>query len=436
MAVAALSLGSCSSEDDSLFDKSAAERLEEGRKGFTDALCAEGGMWELQYFANSDEPGYVFICEFEPDGSVTMHTDHKWIGNEYKSEKSLWKVISDNGNVLTFNSYNALFHVFSTPENITGPDAPANDGKDVNEQGYGHEGDYEFMLMENDGQSIRLLGKKRGLTAWLTRLPEGTDPQAYLADIKASANVFSKKFPTLCLTEVATGLIYDVEGLSTGVLTIVPHASTSPNSRTAKGNGIFTTEGFRFMQPIDVIREDDTVWTLSGFTWTEDGSLVSNDARHSARIAAQNPGFNLENVRMTWLFDKESMSPALAAAHDAASASLQAAAGSSFDLRNITYAYFANQGTTYFSLTTYAGRRLCRDFCELTVSENGSDVTISIVDSNKASADFVPTAPEYVAFKQMITGEFTVKNAEAMNANTITFTSKANPEISFNVNVQ
>lgn len=437
--IAAAMLSSCSDDDDRIFDQSAAERLEAGRKNYTQALSAEGGVWEMQYFSNSDEPGYIFVCEFEPDGSVTMHTDHMWIDNRYASEKSLWEVISDDGNVLTFNSYNTLFHIFSTPENITGPNAPTNDGKDINELGYGHNGDYEFLLMGYDGVSMRLIGKKRGLEATLTRLPEGTDPEEYLAALKAQRSVFSSKFPTLCLTEETSGARYDVTGMAGGVPTVVPFESTSPNSRTVKGNGIFTTEGFRFMEPLEVIREDNSAWTLTALTWDEDGSLVarrSDDNSVLARISAQAPGLNLQNARLTWLLDKESMSPALAAAHDAASASLQAAAGSRFDLRNISFGYFANKGKTYFSLTTYAGTRVCRDFCEFAVNPEGTEASIAIVDSNKAAADFVATAPAYVAFKQMLCGDFTIENAGMMNPNTIIFTSKSNPEVSFSVNVQ
>ncbi len=437
LAAAALNFSSCSNEDESIFDQSAAERLEAGRKSFSDALCAEGGIWVMEYFSNVEEPGYIFVCEFEPDGSVTISTDHDWIGGQFKSEKSLWAVISDNGNVLTFNSYNTLFHVFSTPENIVGPGAPTNDrNEDINEQGYGHNGDYEFMLMENDGQTIRMLGKKRSLNIYLHRLPQDTDVEAYLAGIKAARTQFLTKFPTLTLTDLTSGDTYDMLGLSSGVVSVVPYKSTNPNAQTITGNGIFTADGFRFMKTTDIIRRDDSFWPVDGFVWAEDGSLVSTDKNAPARIAAQNPGINLQNVRFSWILDKDSMSPVLAAAHDAASANLQEVVGSRYDLRNVTYGYFANAGVTYFSLTTNVGTRICRDYCELKVNDDATEATISVVASNKASADLTETAPDYVAFKQMLMGDFTVSNIAPMNPGTIVFTSKSNPDVSFSVNVQ
>lgn len=432
LAVAAAQLTSCSDDESGIFDDSAAERLELSKKSYSDALSAEGGLWEFQYFSNSEEPGYIFICQFEADGSVTFHTDHKWIGNTYKSEKSLWEVISDNGTVLTFNSYNSIFHIFSDPDNIVGPDAPTNEGSDINELGYGHNGDYEFMLMSNDGQSIRLVGKKRGLTAWLNRLPADTDIQAYLSGIRDIRNSFSKKFPTLCLTEKATGARYDVNDFATGVASVMPYLTTNPYAQTVTGNGIFTTTGFRFMNPLIVTRMDDTTWQISDFIWNEEGALESDNAL----ITAQAPGINLANVSLSWRLDKESLSPALLAAHDAASAATQAAAGTSFKMNNIDFGYNSNNSVLSFSITFTVGRRTCRDFGSITFNETDTEATIALTEANKASADFDATVPEYTAFKNMFCGEFSISNITPMDPTSVVFTSKSNPDVSFAVTVK
>ncbi len=161
-AVAALALSSCSSDDDRIFDQSAADRLEQYKQEYAEVLTADGGLWSMEYFSNAEEPGYVFVMKFDKNGSVEISANHKWIGGEYKKETSLWKMIADNGPVLSFNSYNKLFHIFSDPANITGPYASEGESGDINETGYGHEGDYEFQFMEvsEDGQTVRLLGKK------------------------------------------------------------------------------------------------------------------------------------------------------------------------------------------------------------------------------------------------------------------------------------
>lgn len=431
LAAASLSLSSCEESAGSIFDQSAAERLEQSKKDYADALCADGGIWEFQYFANHDEPGYVFVCEFTADGAVVFHTDHKWIGSTYKSEKSLWDVISDNGTVLSFNSFNTLFHIFSDPANITGKDAPTNDRKeDIDETGYGHEGDYEFLLMDNDGQSIRLMGKKRSLIAWLHRLPADTDPQAYLKSISDIRNSFSKKFTTLCLTEKATGARYDMTAFATGVPSVVPYLSTNPYAQTVTGNGIFTTEGFRFMNPLIVTRMDDTTWEISEFAWNEEGALESDNAT----ITAQAPGINISEVSRAWTLDKTTMTEPMIAIHDAASAALQESAGSTFSLNAVELAFNSNNGKLLFSVTFTVGRRTCRDFGTIVVNEAGTEATIALTEANKASADFDAKVPEYTAFKALFSDEFTIENITPMNPEGIVFTSKTNPEISFAVN--
>ncbi len=432
--VLALGLAACSNEEESIFDQSAAERLEAGQKEYFSTLCADGGIWAMEYFANEEEPGYMFVMQFHADKSVDVHTDHKWIGSKYRSERSLWDVINDNGNVLTFNSYNTLFHVFSTPENIEGSDAPLNsNGEDVDEQGYGHDGDYEFMLMENSNGNIRLLGKKRGYYAYLRHLPSDTDPKAYLADIAAKRKLFAnKKFPTYIMTETATGAEYDVTGLGSGVVSIMPSGSTNPYAQTETKACVITANGLRPIKAFDCIRSNDSHFGVDEFTWASDGALVAP----GMRIIAQKAGVSLQNVQLKWMLDKGTMSPTLAAAHDAASASLQSAIGTNYDLRNIVFAYYSNSGRSEFSLTTYAGTRLCRDFFDLQVNEDATEINLTLKASNKASSDLVDVAPEYVAFKQLLSGDYYVSNVDLMAPTSILFTSKANPEIYFTVKEQ
>ena len=102
-ALAALTLTACSSDDDHIFDQSAADRLEQYKKDYADVLTADGGLWYMEYFSNSEEPGYVFVMKFEKNGAVNISANHKWIGGSFQQETSLWKMISDNGPVLSFN---------------------------------------------------------------------------------------------------------------------------------------------------------------------------------------------------------------------------------------------------------------------------------------------------------------------------------------------
>lgn len=279
-ALAALALTACSNDDSEIFDQSAAERLEQYKKDYADVLTADGGLWSMEYFSNPDEHGYVFVMKFDKNGSVEISANHEWIGGTFKQETSLWKMIADNGPVLSFNSYNNLFHIFSDPANITGPNAPTGENGDINETGYGHEGDYEFQVMEvlDEGKTVRLLGKKRMYDIFLHRLDPATDAAAYLQKSVDAANCESSHFGYLNLI-APDGEEFVLTGFSSGVVSAYPKLGDAI-TQTRTSNGIFTTEGFRFMNPFEIAREENSGLedlTVETFAFQEDGSLLSPD---------------------------------------------------------------------------------------------------------------------------------------------------------------
>lgn len=277
-ALAALTLSACSNEQDMIFDDSAAVRLEQYKQKYAEALTAEGGLWSMEYFSNPDEPGYVFVMKFGKGNDVTISANHKWIGGEFKQETSLWKMIADNGPVLSFNSYNSLFHIFSDPANIVGPDAPTGESGDINETGFGHEGDYEFQVMDvsEDGNVIRLLGKKRLLNGYLRRLDPSTDVKVYMDEYKQlESSLFCKEISTLILKNF-DGENYIVKDAHTGVMSIYPEAG-DPVDQTRTSNFIITNSGIRFMEPFEIVNAAGEEKTISELKFVNNHSLALVD---------------------------------------------------------------------------------------------------------------------------------------------------------------
>lgn len=281
-AFAALTLTACSSTEDEIFDQSAAERLEQYKKDYAEVLTENGGLWTMEYFSNPEEPGYLFVMKFDKDGSVNISANHKWIGNVYKEQRSLWKMIADNGPVLTFNSYNSLFHIFSDPANITGTEAPKDDDNyDIDETGFGHEGDYEFQVMHvsDDRNTIRLLGKKRLYDIYMRRLDPSTDVNAYMDAYKEiEQNLFCKEVPTILLTD-ADGERFVVKNAYTGVMSVYPEAGDEVDqSRSA--NFIITTTGIRFMEPFEIVNAAGEEKSIEEFKFVNNYSLalVNNES--------------------------------------------------------------------------------------------------------------------------------------------------------------
>lgn len=311
-ALAALTLTACSSDDNDIFGQSAADRLEQYKKDYAEVLTADGGLWSMEYFSNSDEPGYVFVMKFDKNGSVNISANHKWIGGTFQQETSLWKMIADNGPVLSFNSYNNLFHIFSDPANIEGPDAPTGESGDINETGYGHEGDYEFQFMDvsEDGKTVRLLGKKRLYDIFLHRLDPNTDVADFLEKSSHVSDFISPYFGYLNLI-AADGEEFVMSSLETAIPSVYPKSGDEV-TQTRSGNGIFTLDGFRFMDTLEVPRANESAdpILLDSFTFAQDGSLV--DAVGS-RIVGPYPldVFMNETLNYSWAIDIDACSGAI-----------------------------------------------------------------------------------------------------------------------------
>lgn len=301
----ASSFCSCSNEEEDIFDQSAAERLEASKVEYTDILTANGGKWLMEYFANTEEQGYAFVVTFNENGAVDIAGNNEWIKG-FKSDSSLWDIILDNGPVLTFNTYNDVFHVMSDPADIIG--GPVNDaGEEIDETGTGHGGDYEFMIMgktDATGDDIRLKGKKRGYDIWLTPLAADADDQAILADYAAaSAKMFNSKIGTLYMTD-NTGERFIMTTNGKGIFSFYPEAGDAV-TQTVTVNGIMKPDGIRFMYPCEIIRANGDAFIMEEFVLNEKMQLVGEYNGVTATIDAGRPADQFVRPALTWAADKK-----------------------------------------------------------------------------------------------------------------------------------
>jgi len=179
-ALLGMSLQSCILEDKPLFDKSPAERMEEYLSEFSTLLESSEDGWLLEYYAEAEQSygGYAYILKFD-EGKVTAYFQ---LAEELeKTETSLYKLVTDDGPVLTFDTYNKYIHFFATP--------------DI----YDYEalqGDYEFRIIDkNESETEILLQGKRTNNHMKLRKFDG-DPVKYLArslevEAGAAAPVYS-----------------------------------------------------------------------------------------------------------------------------------------------------------------------------------------------------------------------------------------------------
>ncbi len=213
-------------EEDDIFDKTAAERLNEASDLYSKRLMASPNGWAMQLYPTTENEypygsGYLLLCRFNKDFSVDVSMNNVFSDNQYSEHTSLWEVLTDNGPVLSFNSHNACLHAFSDPYDIlfTGTDEIPN-----NESGVGVGGDYEFIIVDapEDASYMMLKGKKRGAYDLLTPIEEGVSYEDYLADVQGfQSKMFSPAAPTYNLFHVHDNL-YKMTGADDGIPNIFP----------------------------------------------------------------------------------------------------------------------------------------------------------------------------------------------------------------------
>ena len=272
------SLASCNHEEADIFDQNAAHRTEEARKMYKEILLDKGGKWQMEYFTTEKEHGYVYLFTFRNDGTVTISGNNEYITKltnidsnvpSYGSETSMWTILSDNGPVLSFNSYNTIFHLFATPEDIPGTER--------DEQGYGHSGDYEFDLMKFSNDTLYLEGKKNGAEIIMTRIAPETDDKTYLNEVVALADsFFNAKVPAVYVN-LPGGYRHVVLDGATQLPKFYPETGDYITEYVGR-NAIITHDGFTLGKPL-TLRDsiDGNDYTIQHFIRQKDGSLLCTD---------------------------------------------------------------------------------------------------------------------------------------------------------------
>lgn len=144
----AATFAACSRDEESLFEKPAAIRAQEAiDNAFNVFTSAENG-WEMAYFPNleASAKGYNMVLKFNKNGNVSVTAKNATTtGNKIVTDTaSTWAVKSDYGPILTFDTYNDVFHAFSDPKG----------------DGAGLLGDYEFLILKATPELVLLKGKK------------------------------------------------------------------------------------------------------------------------------------------------------------------------------------------------------------------------------------------------------------------------------------
>lgn len=236
----------CTIEQDDLFSESSAIRADEAMKANMDILTSASNGWKMAYFPSATKAfgGYNVLIKFNKDRSVEASSE--FYDADFVASSS-YTIKQSAGIVLSMDTYNEAFHIFSDPSDPTGWGGA----------GEGLGGDYDFLIVEATAEKVVLKGKKTGGISVMTPMAEGESWENYLADIQArDASISAKKMKmVLGGTEVLVKV--DMRNLIFSYL-------QGEEVEQIRVPFVVNKEGYVFYEPVEILGEK-----LEGFTFNE-----------------------------------------------------------------------------------------------------------------------------------------------------------------------
>lgn len=244
VAALTLPLTSCLKDQADVFDKPSSTRLEDYLENVRDILQDSEHGWALSYYPGAAYPTCYFGVQFGAQ-QVTAYGQ----GAPENGVTSSYKLDTDDGAVLSFDTYNSVLHYYATADQS-------------HYQARG--GDFEFTIMNVTDDRITLRGKRSRNLCYLDRLKEAAP--AFLKAI----NQAEADFKIVAFSGEVSG------GLVEGTLDNISHTLTIGRKDAETGEtvsarymivpgGIHINEPFTF-QGVEFqdFTYDDEAGTLTG----------------------------------------------------------------------------------------------------------------------------------------------------------------------------
>lgn len=408
---------SCKNEEEDIFGESSALRLNHAVATYDDLLTSAENGWVMEYFANEEEQGYPMLVKFDKSGAVTFAAKNHYSSNDvYATEESLYEVIADNGPVLSFNSYNTLFHIFADPAD--NPETGTEDNP-IDETGVGHEGDYEFVIYEGDADHFRMKGKKHGLEINMYKLPADQPWDTYydkLDEIKNS--YFSPLIETNYLSVGEER--YTITGMSDGVLDFVPEGG-DPISQTVTTPFIVRLDGsIHLCTPFE---GEDENFSVQNFSLADDGTLVCTDEGQTAVIYGPTPLEAFADQEKIWPVTSNTFVGSMESVYDRISSEMRNFYGGTLSFLRIEYDAIEESYVLSMRTSNRFQGYLCLD-----VSFNEDSCSINIAcDGTKGDGNGVAFYNDLASLKELVgflSSTFSVSANSALAPTVLTFTAQ------------
>lgn len=221
-------LPSCLKDQAEIFDESPSVRMTEYLANAKKVLMKPENGWVMYYFPDKSQSygGHNFTVKF---GEESVEVGCDFSSDVSETLTSLYRLGSDTGPTLSFDTDNKFMHYFSTPNSSM-------------YQSYG--GDFEFMLLEVEADHVKMMGRRSGNIILMK--PLGEAGVSYLEKVKAASDDFAGSGLS-GLTGSVGGK--DVKGTVDQTYQQITFSYGEESSQSAY---MFTPEGIRLYEPLTI----------------------------------------------------------------------------------------------------------------------------------------------------------------------------------------
>lgn len=233
LVISIMLFSSCTPEEKDLFGDLSSNRMNERLKADKAVLVGAENGWLMEYYP-ADQMiygGYNLFVSFAENETATVSGDIAGVG---KKATGMYKLKDSAGPILSFDTYNEIFHFFSEPKNSLG----------IGSNGKGMEGDFEFRIMEATPEKVILKGKKTGNMIVMTPIRKGVEWDNVLKPITDMMQILSK----FKMYEYVDGTFKADVSASYNKLTLT--YDDNGNEKEIDAPYIVTASGCKFFSPL------------------------------------------------------------------------------------------------------------------------------------------------------------------------------------------
>lgn len=216
---------SCMKDQEDVFDEPSSLRMQKALDNTRKVLRESEKGWLIDYYVGDNQKygGYAFTVKFD---SLTCTASSELSAD---TATSYYKLTTDDGPVLTFDTYNTVLHALATPsaDNYEGSHA-----------------DYEFIILSADSNEVVLKGKKTGSIMKMHPLTE--TPSVYLNSVQSTIGNFVINGASGTVDKTNLDILVDIDNRQ------IEYSSSNDSTITGSTAFTITDKGVRLYEPIIV----------------------------------------------------------------------------------------------------------------------------------------------------------------------------------------